>query len=65
MDVNALHGTEDFAVETSDAVLRILDDRDFPAFFSLHVDHIRRTNRIAKPTARAFVQIDVNDHCLA
>ncbi len=65
MNIDTLLGTKDFAVETSHAVLGILDDWNLLFLFFFHVDYIRGTNGVAKTAARTFIQVDVDDHGLA
>ncbi len=62
MNINALNGAENFAVETGHAVLIKLDHRDHSSVFLFHVNNVRWANRIAESAAGAFIQIDVDDH---
>jgi hypothetical protein len=64
MDVDALFRAEDFAVETRNAMLDELQDRNnFPILF-FHVNDISRTYRITNAAARAFVQINIDYHAI-
>jgi hypothetical protein len=62
VDINALNWAKDLAIETGDTVLRKLNDRYHLPSSLLHMDHIRRADRIAKPAARAFIEVNVNNH---
>lgn len=65
MDVNTLYGAKDFAVKTSHAMLGEFEDRYGSAAILFHVNYISGADGIAKAAARAFIEVDVNNHSLA
>lgn len=62
MDIDALNRTENFAVKTSDAMLRVPDHGNQLSVCLFHMDHIRRADRITELAASAFVEVDVDNH---
>ena len=64
MDINALYGTKDLAVEAGDTVFDVLQNRNEPAGLFFHVNHICRADRITVAATRALIEVNINNHLL-